>query len=103
MSAGVGAAGACVEAADLAGGEGVEELFALLVEGLELKDFAAEIAELGEPLAGVEGEGFVDFLAQALGERGGVAGGGDGDLEVAAADDGGKVEVAVGRIIYGVA
>ncbi len=47
--AGVGAGGACVEAADLAGGEGVEELLAGFVEGLKLEDFAAEVAELGEP------------------------------------------------------
>ncbi len=103
MLAGVGAGGAGVVAADLAGGEGVEELLAGFVEGLKLEDFAAEVAELGEPGAEVEREGGVELLAEALGERGRVAGGGDGDLEVAAFDDGGEVEVAVGWVVDGVA
>ncbi len=70
MLAGVGAGGAGVEAADGAGGEGVEELLAGLVEGLELEDFAAEVAELFEPGAEVEGEGGVELFAEALGEGG---------------------------------
>ena len=67
MGAGVGAGGAGVETADLAGGEIVEELLAGFVEGFELKDFAAEVAEFGEPGTEVEGEGGVELLAQALG------------------------------------
>ncbi len=102
MAAGEGAGGAGVVGADFAGGEGVEELFAGVVEGFELEDLAAEVAELGEPVAGVEGEELVDLFAETLGEGGGVAGGGDGDLEVAAADDGGEVEVAEGRVVDGV-
>lgn len=103
MLAGVGAGGAGVEAADFALGEGVEELLAGFVEGLELEDLAAEVAELFEPGAKVEGEGGVEFLAEALGEGGGGSGGGDGDLEVAAGDEGGEVEVAVWRVVDGVA
>ena len=87
MGAGELARGACVVAADIAAGKLVEELVAGLVEGLGLEDFAAEIAELGEPVASIEREGGVDLLAQALGERGAFATGGDGDLEVAATDD----------------
>ena len=101
--AGEDAGGALVEAADLAAGELVEEQLALVVEGLGGDDLAAEIAEVGEPVAGVEGELGVDLLAQALGEGGAGAGGGDGDLEVAAADDGGEVEVAEGWVVDGVA
>ena len=99
MLAGVGAGGARVEAADFALGEGVEELLAGVVERLELKDLAAQVAELGEPGAEVEREGGVELLAQALGERGGFASGGDGDLQIAAADDRGEEEVAVGRVV----
>jgi hypothetical protein len=48
----------------------VEQLLAGLVQGLQLEDFAAQVAELGEPVAGVERQQGVDLLAQALGERG---------------------------------
>jgi hypothetical protein len=58
----------------------VEELVAGVVEGLGLEDFAAEIAEFGEPVASVEREGGIDLLAQALGEGGALAAGGDGEL-----------------------
>ena len=101
--AGEEAGGALVEAADFAGGELVEEEFAFFVEGLGLGDFAAEVAEVGEPVAGVEGELGVDLFAEALGKSGRGSGGGDGDLKVAAADDGGEVEVAVGWVVDGVA
>ena len=103
MGAGVGAGGTGIESADFAGGEGVEELLAGLVEGLKLEDLAAEVAEFGEPGAEVERESVVELLAEALSERGGVAGGGDGDLEIAAADERREVEVAVGRVVDGVA
>jgi hypothetical protein len=80
VGAGELARGACVVAADIAAGKLVEELVAGVVEGLGLEDFAAEIAEFGEPVASVEREGGVDLLAQALGEGGRMAGGRDGDL-----------------------
>ena len=102
MPAGEGAGGAGFVGADVAAGEGMEQLFAGVVEGFELEDLAAEIAELGEPVAGVQGEYGVDLLSEALGESGGVAGGGNGNLEVSAADDGGEVEVAEGRVVDGV-
>jgi len=67
---GEGARRACVVAADIAAGKLVEELVAGVVEGLHLKDFAAEIAELGEPVASVEREGGIDLVAQALARAG---------------------------------
>ncbi len=103
MLAGIGAGGAGVEATDLARGEVVQELLAGLVEGFELEDFAAQVAEFGEPGAEVEREGGIQLLTEALGERGGLAGGGDGNLQVAALDDRGEVEVAVGWVVHGVA
>jgi hypothetical protein len=101
--AGEDAGGALVEAADLAAGELVEEELAFVVEGLGGDDLAAEIAEVGEPVAGVEGELGVDLFAQALREGGAGACGGDGDLKVAATDDGGELEVAEGWVVDGVA
>jgi len=82
--AGEGAGGAGVVAADLARGEGVQELVAGFVERLGGKDFAAEVAKLGEPVAGVEWKEFVDLFTKPLGEGRGVASGGDGDLKIAA-------------------
>jgi hypothetical protein len=101
--AGEGAGGALVVAADLALGELVEEPLALVVEGLGGYDLAAEVTEVGEPIAEVEGELGVELLAEALGEGWAGSGGGDGDLEVSAADYGGEVEVAEGRVVDGVA
>ena len=58
------ARGAGVVAADLSAGELVEQLLAGFVQGLELEHFAAEVAEFGEPVAGIEREQRVDLLAQ---------------------------------------
>jgi hypothetical protein len=101
--AGEGTGGALIVAADFALGELVEEPFALVVEGLGGYDLAAQVAEVGEPVAEVEGELGVELLAEALGEGWAGSGGGDGDLQVSAADYGGEVEVAEGRVIDGVA
>jgi hypothetical protein len=92
-----------VVAADLAGGELMEDEATGLVEGLGGDYFAAQIAEVFEPVAGVEWELSVDLLAKALSEGGRGSGGGDRDLEIAAADDGGEVEVAEGRVVDRVA
>ena len=69
---------------------------------LRAKDLAGS-AEPIEP-GGVFGtELFLEFLAEALGEGGAFAVGGDGDLEIAALDDGAVEEVAVGDVIDGIA
>ena len=70
VAAGHGAGGAGVEAADVTLGELMEEELALFVEGLGGDDLAAEVAEIGEPVAEVEGELGVDLFAEALGEGG---------------------------------
>ena len=56
-----------------------------------------------EPGAEVVRQLLVDFAAQALGDGGAFAGGGDGDLQVAAADHGAEEEIAVGDIVDAVA
>ena len=81
----------------------MQEEAACFVEGLGGDDLAAEVAEVGEPVAEVERKLLVEVFAKLLGERGRVSGGGDGDLQVAAADDGREVEVAEGRVVDGVA
>src|ERR1700736_240794 len=98
-----GAGGALVEAADLAGGELVKEKLAGLVEGLGSDHLAAEVAEVGQPIAGVERELGVDLFAQALGERRAGSSGGDGNLQITATDNGREVEVAVRWVVDGVA
>lgn len=103
MFAGQLAGRALVVAAGLALGKFVQEQAAGLVEGFGGDYFAAEVAEVGEPVAEVEGKLSVELFAKALGECGAGSGGGDGDLEVSAADDGGEVEVAEGRVVDGVA
>ena len=67
------------------------------------EDFAAKLAEILEPGAEVVGQLLVDFAAEALGEGGAFAGGGDGDLQVAAADHRAEEEVAVGNVVDAVA
>ena len=68
MFAGEGAGWATIVAADFAGGELMEEQAAGFVERLGGDDFAAEVAKVGEPVAGVEGELVVNLFAEALGE-----------------------------------
>ncbi len=73
---------ALIVAADLTLSELVEEPLALFVEGFGGDDLAAEVAEVGEPVAEVEGELGVDLFAEALGQGRAGSGGGDGDLQV---------------------
>src|SRR5215469_1558928 len=103
VGAGELARGALVVGADFAPGELMEKEAALFVEGLGSDHLTAEVAKLGEPVAEVKRELFVDFFAELLGEGWRVAGGGDGDLEVSATDDGREVEVTEGRVVDGVA
>jgi len=58
--------------------------------------FAAQLAKVGEPGTEVVGELLVDFAAKTLGEGGAFPGSGDGDLEIAAGDDGAEEEIAIG-------
>src|SRR5271166_4997319 len=72
------------------------------IGGLGAEDFAGG-AEPIEPGGVLGSELLLEFLAEALGERGTFAVGGDGDLEIAALDDGAVVEVAVVDVVDGVA
>jgi len=95
--------GAQVVAADFALGELVEEPLAFFVERFGRYNLAAQVAEIVEPVAGVEGELSVDVFADLLSEGRAGSGGRDGDLEVTATDDRREVEVAEGRVVDGVA
>ena len=97
------ARGAGGRVADLAVGEFMEQELARFAAGMGGENFAAKLAEVFEPGAEVVGELLVDFAAQALGKGGAFAGGGDGDLQIAAADDGAEEEVAVGNVVDAVA
>ena len=84
-------------------GQGVElALGGFGIVGLGAEGFAGG-AEPLEPVFVFGAELFFEFFAEALGERGAFAVGGDGDLEIAALDDGAVVEVAVLDVVDGVA
>jgi hypothetical protein len=84
-------------------GQLVQEQIAGFSGGRGGTDVAAERAEYGEPGSEVGGKLGVDFAAETLRESGAFTCGRDGDLQIAAGDDGSKVEVAVGRVVDGVA
>jgi hypothetical protein len=71
--------------------------------GMRGENFAAQFAEILKPGAEVFRQLLVDFAAQALGDGGAFAGGGDGDLQIAAADHGAEEEIAVGNVVDAVA
>ena len=74
-----------------------------LAAGMRGEDFTAKLAEILKPRAEVAGELLVDFAAKALGEGGAFSGGGDGDLQIAAADHRSEKEIAVGNVVDAVA
>lgn len=63
------------------------------------EDFAAKLAEIRQPWTQIGGQLRVDFTAQALREGRAFTGSGDGNLEIAAADDGAEEEIAVGNVV----
>jgi hypothetical protein len=65
--------------------------------------FAAEVAKGFKPGAEVAGKLLVDFSAQTLSHGRALAGCRDRDLQVAAADDGAEVEIAIRDIVDAVA
>ena len=81
----------------------VEEKLALFASGMGGEHFAAQLAKVGEPGTEVVGELLVDFAAKTLGEGGAFPGSGDGDLEIAAGDDGAEEEIAIGDVVHAVA
>ena len=85
--------------ADLALGELVKEGLAGLAARMSFQDFAAELAQVLEPWAQVFGQLFVYLAAKSLCDRGAFSGGGDGDLQIAAADDRTEIEIAIGNVI----
>jgi hypothetical protein len=77
----------------------MEKQSAGLAAGMGDQDFATELAEVFEPWAEIGGELVVDFATKALGYGRALASGGDGDLEIAAADYGAEEEIAVGDVV----
>ena len=81
----------------------MEKAFALVrVHGGGV-EFIAGIAEVGEPLFVLGAELVFELFSEALGKGRTLARGGDGDLERAALNDGGIVEVAERRNVHDVA
>src|SRR6185437_13571764 len=67
------------------------------------ENLAAQLTEPGQPGAEIARQLLIDFAPQALRDSRAFAGGGDGDLQVAAADDRSKKEIAVGYVVDAVA
>jgi hypothetical protein len=84
-------------------GEFVEEKLTLFRAGMRGEDLAAEFAEVGEPGTEILGQLLVNLAAKSLGKGGAFSGSGNGDLEVAAGDDGAEEEIAIGNIVNAVA
>jgi hypothetical protein len=67
------------------------------------KYFAPQITDEAKPIAHRLVESVIDLAAQHLRDGGAFSGGGNRDLKIAAAHDGGKIEAAIRRIIDGIA
>jgi hypothetical protein len=81
----------------------MQEGFACFAAWMQCEDFAAELAEILEPVTKVLRELRIDFAAEALGYCGAFARGGNCDLKIAAADHGAEKEIAVGNVVDAVA
>jgi hypothetical protein len=80
------ARGAGWRIADLTLRQLMQQQLARLAAGMRCENFAAQLAEIFKPRAEVFGQLLVDLAAQTLRDGGAFAGGGDGDLQIAAAD-----------------
>ena len=81
----------------------MEKQFAGFAAGKHFKNVAAKRAKIFKPGAEVFRELFVDFAAQALGKCRTLTGGGDGNLQIAAADHRAEEEIAIGDVVDTVA
>jgi hypothetical protein len=89
--------------ANFAVSEEMEETLALFGRRMLCHDFATSVADQVQPVGNAIVEALFNFLPKPLGHCGAFPGSRDGDLEIAAADDSGKIKIAVGRIVHGIA
>jgi len=81
----------------------MQQELSLLACGKSSEHFAAKLSNALKPGTEISRKLRVNLLPQSLGERRAFAGSRDGDLQIATAYDRSEVEVAVRRIIDGVA
>src|SRR5580658_1997418 len=81
----------------------MQEQPARIAARMNLKNLAAELTQMFKPCAEVFRQLRINLAAEALGDGGAFAGGGDGYLQIATADDGAKKEIAVGNVVDAVA
>ena len=81
----------------------MQQLFAAFAARQDVADSFAHASQPGRPRFIFRAELLLQFLADILRKGWTIASGGDGDLEFAAADHGGRVEIAVAGIVHGVA
>src|SRR5271168_681349 len=81
----------------------MQQRLSLFATRMSLEDFAAELSQIFQPCAKIFGQLLVDLAAKSLGDGGAFSRSRDGDLQVASADDGAKIKVAVGNVIHTIA
>src|ERR1035441_3856799 len=81
----------------------MQQRFAGFAAWMYFEDLAAQLTEAFKPRAEVFGQLFVNFAAQVLSHGRTLSCSGDGDLKVAAADNGTKIEIRVWNVVDAIA
>jgi hypothetical protein len=84
-------------------GEQMEEAFALFGRRVLGHDFTADISDECQPVGEAFVQTLLNFLTKTLGYGGAFPIRGNGDLEITAADNCGKIKIAIRRIVHGIA
>jgi hypothetical protein len=84
-------------------GEEMEKALALFRRRVLSPDFTAYISDECQPFGEAFVQALVNFLTKTLGYGGAFPIRGNGDLEITAADDCGKIKIAIRRIVHGIA
>src|ERR1700680_4601297 len=89
--------------ADLALSQLMKQPLPLVVQRLHLRNLATKVAQVGQPVAGVERKLRIDLFPQSLGERGARSGGRDSNLKTPPPYHRRKIKIAKRRIIHRIA
>ena len=84
-------------------GEEMEKALAFIRRRVLRHDFTADISDECQPVGEAFVQALVNFLAKTLGYGGAFPIRRNGDLEITAADDCGKIKIAIRRVVHGIA
>src|SRR5258705_11820189 len=87
-------------AADLALSQLMKQPLPFIIQRLRLRHLTPEIAQVGQPVAGVERQLRIDLFAQSLGERWTRSGRRDSDLKIPPPHNRRKIKITERRIIH---